>query len=808
MAEWNDPAFDIEFNYIGKSGLPRKDGYLKASGKAVFMRDVMRPGMLYAKCLHSPYAHAKILSMDTSKAEALPGVRAVLRYDDPVCYKKWWGIREERRENEMLPEIAHYEGEPAGAVVAADSEEIAEEAIKLIDIQWEERPFILNIEDALEPGANLIYPEKWPESNLENESIRSKGDVEVAFEEADGVVEFTVHRTEHVTSGAEANSAIAEWNGDYLHFWLRDQHPMMYKNLCSGYNTSRIGHPDFDTFDLGIPESFIRTNSPYQGCSFGGHSSYMRQYFWHTQELSKRTGRPVRITFSRAEDFQVSAGSEDFSVTTWKVGFKNNGKITAVHLTNHGGNPRSARGIDHFEENTSIHNLTEDWKAACVNRHRTRSVRCEQLINSFGMCLVTNRVAAELGMDATEVALINDGYEGNDWEWLKNVQVEYMGTDRWSLKECIDAGKAAIDWDSKWHEPGTKKLANGKMHGMAMMWTHEWNSKRGNGTGAVKVEHDGSVRLFGCRADIGVNAESTYCQIVADVLGAKFEDVSYAQWEDTGFYPMTPDGSCNLITNTFLFRKAAAEARRQLLALATELELIDTRGRGNTPPPLGDYTAEELDIKDGFIFEKANPDNKWSIEEIVAPYYGTQAQSVSAPCPIFGVAQQATSRVPMGSYDEETGAKGSPVFTRQAHFMEVEVDPDTGEVEVVNTVGVNDGGKVMCPEGFAAQGYGGLIPAIGRGRSEEMIYDPQTGVMLNGTSLGYKIPVFEDAWNIKHIAVETGTGYGPWGSVGIGEDNPDAPMTLVGPAVFNAIGEWIYEFPVTPDRVLKAMGKA
>ena len=160
MYDWNIQHSIL--NSLHRKGRPATKGRLSQSKwrTAVFNERVLCAlVMLYAKALHSPYAHAKILSMDTSKAEALPGVRAVLRYDDPACYKKWWAISEERRESEMLPEIAHYEGEPVGAFVAADSEEIAEEAIRLIEVVWEERSFCIDIESAASTGAPFTYPE-------------------------------------------------------------------------------------------------------------------------------------------------------------------------------------------------------------------------------------------------------------------------------------------------------------------------------------------------------------------------------------------------------------------------------------------------------------------------------------------------------------------------------------------------------------------------------------------------------------------------------------------------------------------------
>ena len=202
--------------------------------------------------------------------------------------------------------------------------------------------------------------------------------------------------------------------------------------------------------------------------------------------------------------------------------------------------------------------------------------------------LVFDHVAAELGMEPTEVALKNDGCEGHGMEFLTEYKKKHGFPERDSLKECVEAGKEAIDWDSKWHPPGTKKLPNNKMHGMAFTWDHEWDDVRGTGSAAVLVENDGTVSIIAQHSDVGVNPWTAYCQIVADELGVPAKDVTIKPFDlDHGFALMSPDGSCNLCSNGFIVKKAAQNARRLLLDLA----LNHFEG----------LSVELLDIKDGFV---------------------------------------------------------------------------------------------------------------------------------------------------------------------------------------------------------------
>jgi xanthine dehydrogenase molybdenum-binding subunit len=439
-----------------------------------------------------------------------------------------------------------------------------------------------------------------------------------------------------------------------------------------------------------------------------------------------------------------------------------------------------------------------------VNKGPVNAVRCEQLSNTFCFNTVFGHAANEMGLDPTEVALKNDGYEGHDAEWLMGAKRRWGKPERDSLRECIEAGKKAIGWDEKRHLSGARRLPNGKMHGMGFGWTHEWNSKRGAGTAGLLIQPDGSVSILGQRADVGVASETAYCQIAADELGMRYEDLTLRQQKDTGFAMMTPDGSCNLCTNGYVVRRAARKAKQALLEFAANGY---DGGDATSPPAFPGYKPEHLDIKESVIFVKADPSVRKTVRDVVREVQCVQWWKHPQ---IYTYAWKQS-----GAWTDATGAAAEelvdcterPHFCRQAHFMEIEVDTETGEIDIVKMVIVNDVGKAINPEAVEGQQYGGAFMAASRAQTEELVWDMNTGIMLNGNLLDYKIATMLDCGPIETIIVETGMGYGPYGANGIGEDVADHAASLLGPAVHNAIGVAVDDFPITPDKVLRALGK-
>ena len=504
--------------------------------------------------------------------------------------------------------------------------------------------------------------------------------------------------------------------------------------------------------------------------------------------MAKRTGKPVKFLYDRADTFFGESG--DIMISDFKVGAKKDGTITAVEMHNNFAVYMCTNGIEHFIENTRIPNLKCETVNVDVSIGPAWWHRCEQLPNVFCFTMVFEHVAAELGLDPTEVALKNDGYAGQDTSALEKYKKEHGFPDTDSLKECIEAGKKAIGWDEKLHLPGTRKLPNGRMHGMAFTWDHEWDDTRGTGSAAVLIENDGSVSIIGQQADVGVNPWSTYCQIVADELNMLFEDINIKTQDlDAGFALMSPDGSCCLCSNGNVLRKAARKAKGMLLELAAQ--------------KFEDVDPEDLEIQDREIYVKSDPATRKTIKEIVknampmfdSCVFWTEAPVIAWAWHTQGIWGNAIST-------------GRPRLCRQAHFLEIEVDTETGKIEVKNLVNVNDVGKAVSPEAVEGQMYGGSYMGVGRALTEEMIWDRKTGVLLNRNLLDYKYAAMNDSGPIEAIYLETGLGHGPYGACGVGESTPTIVPAMFGPAVYNAIGKWIDDFPITPDKVLKALGKA
>jgi xanthine dehydrogenase molybdenum-binding subunit len=788
-----------EYKHVGKRIARRIDGIQKAGGSARYTMDIQLPGMLYLRFLTSPYPHAEIRSMDTSKAEPLPGVRAVLRYDDPELPRAADLCGHVPSMEQVVPRIARFQGQETGVAVAADSEAIAEQALALIETEWEERAFVLDPEAALEPDAPLAAPELLPNGNHLNEDlfdVIDLGDVERGLSEADRIIEFESRRRLHTWAAPERPCGVWRWNGDCPEVWVKQQRPHIAKRVIASW----FG---------GIPMNKIQMHCPFQGASFGGWSQVGWNMAGHycAAVVSRRTSRPVKWIFTRREDF--FGGEMDEGLYRFKVGAKEDGTITAVEGRAVLANQQWPvfHFLKHLVENTRIPNIYGKLWVVMTNKGPNVPTRCEQNANTHSQTLIFDHVAAELGLDPIEVALRNDGADAHDMTWLDARKAERGFQVRDSLRECVKKGKAAMDWDNRWHSPGAKRLPNGRMHGLAFTWAHEWDDSAGSSEMAIRIErNDGTASILGMGSDNGVDAENSYCQIAADELGMRLEDVHYNPQIDAGFFRMTPDSSTNMSINGFAIRHAARILKQKILEAATSP--IGKTQRGSLPAEFPDARPEDLDIEGSVIYLKADPSKRRTLADFVGP--SGAAGPLSSHETVGGKTPFSVPLFAFG-YHIQTGAyspdQPRPRFCRQAHFLEVEVDAETGEVDVTRVVNVNDVGKVINRGSCEGQQYGGTYMGVGRARSEEVVHDPVTGVMLNGNLIDYKIATMLDVGPIDTILVESGMGYGPYGLVGIGEDVATVVPALLGPAVYNAIGVWIDDYPITPDKILEALGK-
>jgi CO/xanthine dehydrogenase Mo-binding subunit len=864
-----------------KRTMTRQDGHDRVSGEGLYTRDIHLPGMLYAKILTSPYAHAKIASMDTGEAEALAGVRDILKYEDPDIAKDGGPGSEISMGFNILtlPKTSDFYQHPMGVVVVAESEEICDRALRLIKIQWEELPFILDMDEAAKPDAQKIMPEVTRmnmgrmmgfggvgggNTNNGPNVIQSEdmevGSVQKGFEEADKVLEYTIKRSMNSPAGTEAMVCVAHWKHDsvdlYVHHQSNPRNDLgiggrgMGRGMPFGGFGDFGGSGDFGGFgDFGGPGGpggggqenqggvnrqpspgnpsrsrtstsgqassqwrKINVNFPYQGSWFGGLAwlGYSTSFVRMAVILARRSaGRPVKLLYDESSFY---CGGDEVGTYRCKVGAKKDGTITAYHWNVTGQrNP----AVDKTYECTKIPNIrgTQTW--ALTNKGFTECYR-----HGAACCVPHNimfdRVATELGLDPTEVALKNDGCQGHDWAWITNYQKENGFPQRHSLKEVVEKGKKAIDWDKKWHAPGARKLPNGRMHGMGFTSVNEWSWGFGVmlPSSAGLMMNDGKVTILGLRCDMGIDTESSYRHCVAAESGMKYEDVLVQeQHVDNSSYSLAqPASSGGTVTAIPQLVQAARELKKKILERATGSTSMPGMpgmmpGFGGGPPGFGrgqsqsqSRKIEDLDIQDGMIIEKANPSSKRPVSEVVGGFGGFMGGGSSS------IIVHPESNSPMGMMGGMMGMRENFVMSRQAHFIEAEVDVETGFVIVTNIVCVNDVGHLFNRQGAEGQQYGGAVMGLGKSSTEEKVYCPKTGVGLNFDHINYHFGTMNDYPTVQCILNESHLGYGPYGSNGIGENIGAAMAALTSCAIYNATGKWILDFPITPDKVLKALG--
>lgn len=817
--QWQFPE-DPEHRIIGRNVRPKED-VDRITGKGLFSHDIVLPGMLYAKWYISPYAHARVRKINIDNIKSMPGVHDILTCSDPdvqmvgspeglaaVSVFRTKDISMKRPDIAfVLPCEAFHEGQPVALAVAAESPDICDYALSKAGIEWEELPFVVDRDEAMRPGAPIAQLFRQQESNIVDPIAADlapwlpwvsretmgceRGDLRKGFEESDAIIEFELKTGINGWGGGgiEPFAAVAYLHEGHLDLWTRAllSAPISPGSIPgSGLNEHSM--VAYAASLAGVSLSNVQVHIPYSGSSFGGIN-------WNGNHaiptllatiLSKRTGRPVMVL---ADWTSFSAITNEEAGHYWfRVGFKKDGTITALELksnANWGTAGLVIPGCDKLYKSTAIRNCRcasigfpylNVPPAACYKHGSLEAIPFNE---------VFSRVAAALGKDPIEVALKNDGIFGNpmhpDGDHVKRT----LGLPlRDSLVEVIEAGKSAINWGEKWHPPGTKRLPNGRYHGLGFAWLEEWRPAPSRpalpaARAVLNFSSDGTVLIRGLRVPIGNHEKSTYCQIVAEEAGLRYEDVTMDH-EYNGSFLEPGNGARGLARNAAIMKELGVKAKIKILEVASEYF---------------HKKAEELDVVDGIIFERMNSNNKISVADLVKIDYNKFSGEITADGESVIKASDAS-------------VTKNPYFGRQAAFLEVEVDPDTGKIDIKRLVIANDLGRVINPGSVAGQQYGGAYMGIGRAMTEEIVYDPNTGVKLNDNLTWHRVLTMADVFRVDAIAVETGLGYSAYGNIGVGEDPNALTRSLIRSAVHNALGVWVDEDPITPDRVLKALGKA
>ena len=748
-----------EFKAVGRANVPGRLSYIIATGGAKFGTDVVAPNMLHAKYLRCPHGRAKIKSLDISKAKALEGVVDIVTWDDPEVkainpaltnpegIRPMTGIR-----GLLIPNEAETEDEEIGAVVVAVSPDVCEEALRLIKVEWDVLPCLVDALDGLKPGAPII---KHDPKKLASDF--ATGDVEAGFKESDHIVEFDWAHSRMASHMPNPNGSIAWWAQDP---WGVEGPTLYIEGV----------YPTWGAFQL-RPLYNLSFDKLHRGTLFQGGKYcdwYIRRSQLITPLLARRTGKPVRCVNDRQNDY-YPANPQRYSHA--KIGFKKDGTIIAVEESTIGdqGAPDEAAPAGGFETRSSPFNTTR-----CVNQKKhfqtvfTNSGRNTLSQTSpfhwDSMTIAEQIVAERLGMDPTDVA-------------LKNVHGPSSQTDPGvppGLLMCIEKGRKAMNW--KWHPAGTQNLPDGRMHGLSFRYNQSPRHANQPYTATVTIQADNKVYIPIKGPWAGYYGADACALVVAEELGAKVEDVILLYDEKALFTPCG-GGSDGTSASAWVIKEAAVACRKLLLQLAaTRLKV----------------KLEDLDTKDTMVYLKSDPSKFYPFGKFIADEgFGDHDLDIAAT--FFG-------RPPVTTYNQG----GSVLDVMNASFCEVAVDTETGGVEVTKYVVVADPGKVLRMTSFEGQLHQAMFFSHGGGLTEEFVYDKATGVKLSTNMFEYKKPTILDLGPIDTYAVETRSGNACYGASGISHCMA-APLLPVC-AVANAIGKWIAP-PVTPDKVLQVLGK-
>ena len=757
------------FNVVGTRPI-RHDGADKVTGRAQYGADIHLPGLLSGKILRSPHAHARIKSIDASRALALPGVRAVVTAAD---FAQPGGRLADIGEGAMsnprflsnnclAADKVLYKGH-AVAGVAADSMSIAEVAVTLIDVDYEVLPAVVDVLDAMKADAPVLHErlanatspavragglrsddDAMSSTNVANRFVFEIGDLEKGLKEADVVVERE-YRTSTVHQGyIEPHSATALWSPDGKatiwcssqgHFNIRDQ-------------SANI---------LGIPVSSIKVIPMEIGGGFGGKTLVYLEPV--ALMLSRKTGKPVKVSMSRAEVFE-GTGPTSGTYMRFKVGANKAGRITAADATliyEAGAFPGSPvnPGVQCMLGPYDIENGKIEGFDVVLNKPKTAAYRAPGApAAAFAAETVMDEVAEKLGIDPLEFRLINGSKEGTR-------RITGPLFPRIGFMETVQAAKD--------HEHYKQPLAKGHKgtvvgRGAAAGF---WFNGTGPSSAIASVISDGTVSLVEGSPDIGGSRAAVAMQL-AEVLGIAAEDVKpqVGDTDSVGFTSVT-GGSGVAFKTGWACYEAALDVKRQMVERAAAI---------------WDVSADDVEYENGVISHKSDPELRMTFKQLAARLNATGG-------PIAGRANV-----------DPRGA--GPAFA--VHLVDLEVDRETGKVDILRYTALQDAGKAVHPSYVEGQMQGGAVQGIGWALNEEYFFNDNSE-MVNSSFLDYRMPTSLDLPMIDTTIVEVANPAHPFGVRGVGEVSIVPPMAAIANAIYNAIGIRMDKLPMSPGNILEAL---
>jgi xanthine dehydrogenase YagR molybdenum-binding subunit len=734
VAPW---PVDAHLDTVG-TPQPRLEGADKVTGRARYTYDVHLPRQLFARVLRSPHPHARVTHVDTAAAEAIPGVHAVLTHANAPDIA-WYD------ESRIFDPTVRFVGDEVAAV-AAESEEIADDALRAIVVTYERLPYVTDLEAALDPAA----PRVRDQGNIAGEpKVYDRGDAEQGLREADIIVEQTFHTASALHNSLEPHGCTAWWHGDDLTLWNSTQSVFTVRQEVAQA--------------LGVPEHRVRVIKEHMGGGFGAKQISWKQDIIAAL-LSKQSGRPVQVMLDRRAE-NLAVGNRPPTRQRVRLGAKRDGTLTAIwadivqargaYLT--GGEASNVSGM--YQTLYACPNVHTREVSVYTNTGPAVAFRAPGHVESaFALEQAMDELARTLDIDPVELRRRN--YSGID-------QLEdkpYTLPD--GLRYCYDKVTEAIGWDTYQRRPasGTKRYGIG-------FAAHDWVGGSGHPPGYAWIElnGDGTADVITGTQDIGTGTRTGLAQVAAEELGLPLDAITF-HLGDTARGPYAPvsSGSATQATIGPALRAAAIDLKEKLFRIASAIMEVP---------------AERLSTRNGAILTDGDPARSMPIAEVM--------QQI-APNTLHGYGARG-----------ENPSHASP-RTFGAQFVEVEVDIESGETRVLRVVTAHDVGRIVNPTIIDSQVIGGITQGIGFGLYEERIVDHRLGTVMNANLEEYKVPTFADVPEIRHIHVNVpDVQANSTGAKGVGEPPlvPTAPA--IANAVFDAVGIRIRTSPLSRDRIVE-----
>ena len=755
-----------EYAILGKD-IPRNDARAKATGSAMFTDDMKLPGMLHGALLRSPHPHARIVSIDTSRAAKLPGVKCVMTGQDlpKVTFSNWRLYPATMDEYALANDKVRFIGDEVAAVAAVDRD-TALEAVNLIKVEYEVLPGVYDVDAAIANGAPVLH-EPTP-NNISVDRKIQYGDIEKGFAESDYVREdvFTVHAVSHAYLEPCSSLAACDLDGR-ITLWTSTQTPYIVQCLLA--------------LTLGMRENDVRVIKPYIGGGFGGKME-LRPWETCAAFMAKKTGRPVKITLTREDELTFGRRRHPMKIRS-KVGFKKDGTLVAkdLHILLDGGAYNSMGPTATYLSGNFGAMLYRYPSYRFLGEHVYTNKPPAGAMRGFGAPQTLfaaetqmNMAAEELGIDPIELRLKNAMVPGDE---IPEVAV----ISSCGLVESLQEVAKMSDWKRKraeYKKGGGKGIGIGCysfISGGVFNW---FNTQFPFSTAEVRAFDDGTVHLLTMASDIGQGSDTALKMILAEDLGLKMEDIRITSG-DTAITPQADLGSWGSRVTLFAGR-AVLEASRKLKEKL--FGAVSARFNLNV--------IYDFECKEGRVQAAGRPKYGLSFGEAVA-----MVQKMNRGEPL----------VERGSYTPRGKGMVSPAFSFGAQVSEVETDMETGKVQVKKMWTAHDCGTVINHMAVEGQLEGSIQMGLGYALTEQFIM--HEGKTLNTSFLDYKMAHAMDMPESEHVCVPSYEPEGPHGAKEAGEGLVIPTAPAIGEAVYHATGYRCKDLPITPEKILKAMGK-